>query len=196
MNVAPGPQTDAPPSVETLRPGATPNQVPGRQRPQEPVPPMVGGQHGGPPAKAAHDPSLSGEADLRPGTIPTGLEPCNGPTCTALIRWVITLANARMPLEPDPHPDGNVIRVRLEDGSIRARVLTGNELPAQQTAWMPHWRNCPDSPEFRKRKARTGPRCKACEQPMDPDLARLERWTTHPACDPAGVVPTRERRSA
>lgn len=124
---------------------------------------------------------------------PPGTSPCNGPTCTAHVRWVYTLAGARMPLEPDPHPDGNVIRVRLEDGSIRAKVLTGVELPAQQTAWMPHWRNCPDSPLYRERKTRIGPKCKACEAPMDPDLARRERWTTHPSCDPAGVVPKRER---
>lgn len=173
------------------------DQVPGRQRPNRTAATTHAQAHGGDlQAKAAHDPADTGETDLRPGTTPTGLEPCNGPTCTARIRWVITLAGARMPLEPQPDPDGNVIAVRLEDGSIRARVLTGAELPAQQTAWMPHWRNCPDSPEYRRRKTRTGPKCKACGGPMDPDLARTERWTTHPSCDPAGVVPTRERRSA
>ena len=52
-----------------------------------------------------------------------------------------------MPLDPDPHPDGNVVLVTLDDGAIRGRVLTGDELPAQQTAYVRHDRTCARSPQ-------------------------------------------------
>jgi len=32
-----------------------------------------------------------------------------------------------------------------------------------------------------------GPRCAVCTDPMPPDLAELERWRTHPCCDPDGA---------
>jgi hypothetical protein len=90
-----------------------------------------------------------------------------------------------MPLNPDPHPAGTVILTTV-DGHTRARVLTGNELPAQETAWRPHWATCPKAPEYkaaRQRRHSQGPLCAVCRQPMDPALARLEHWATHPSCD-------------
>lgn len=115
---------------------------------------------------------------------------CHGDGCGRLIRWVLTEGQKRIPLDPDPTSDGNVVLVHLPDGRIRARVLAGHQLPAQQTAYRPHWATCPASTHFKARKARTTPLCVACRGPMDPELARLERWTTHPCCDP------REARAA
>lgn len=110
---------------------------------------------------------------------------CTG--CSAPIRWVLTVGGKRMPLDPDPHPDGNVIRVE-HDGLIRARVLTGDELPAQEPAWRAHWVTCPASADFKRRKGATTPRCVECRQPLDPVLARLgDRW--HPCCAPVAPPP-------
>lgn len=106
---------------------------------------------------------------------------CTG--CGKPVRWVITEGGRRMPLDPDPVPEGNVVPVMV-DGHRRARVLTGDELPYEGEAWQTHFRSCRAAPEFRKRQARLAPRCRVCSGVMDADLARLEQWTTHPACDP------------
>lgn len=118
-----------------------------------------------------------------------GIVRCTGDGCGAPIRFVQTELGRRLPIDPQPHPDGTVIAIKQPDGTTVARVLSGDQLPAQQTAWRPHWATCPASPQFRKRKARIARRCRVCGKPMDPDLALRERWTTHPACDPAGHRP-------
>lgn len=110
---------------------------------------------------------------------------CTG--CGAAIRWVITDGGRRMPLDPDPVPDGNVVPAVI-DGQRRARVLTGEQMPADGPAWQAHFRTCPAAPQFRRRPA--GPRCAVCHNPMNPDLADLEQWTTHPCCDPAAGAST------
>ena len=103
--------------------------------------------------------------------------------CLAPIRWVLTLGDKRMPLNLDPSPDGNVVPVETEDGQIRARVLTGVELPAQRQAWVPHHRTCPHADDFRRRKRAAAVRCGVCREPMDPVLA-AHGHTTHPGCAP------------
>jgi hypothetical protein len=96
------------------------------------------------------------------------------------VRWVITLGSRRWPLDPEPVEAGTVILVERPDGSIRARVLTGAELPAPAgvPTYQMHacWRGRTGHP--------TGPRCRRCKGPMDPHLAHLERWTEHPCCEP------------
>jgi hypothetical protein len=96
----------------------------------------------------------------------------------------MTVGGKRMPLDPDPSPEGTVVPVTDPTLGDRARVLTGTELPAQEPAWVAHWATCPDSAQYRRRQTALAPRCKVCEGPMDAQLARLERWTTHPSCDP------------
>lgn len=110
-------------------------------------------------------------------------------TCTACgapIRWVITIGDRRMPLDPEPHEDGNVVPVVVDGGLVRARVLTGAELPAQEPAFRAHFVTCPQAAEFRRRRIATTPRCHGCGQPLDPVLGRrldwLGRW--HPCCAP------------
>lgn len=107
--------------------------------------------------------------------------------CGAVIRWVITIGDRRMPLDVDAHEDGNVVPVVVDGGLIRARVLTGAELPAQQTAYRAHFVTCPQASEFRRRKTATTPRCHGCGQPLDPILSRRgNAWTArwHPCCAP------------
>ena len=108
---------------------------------------------------------------------------CSGAGCGAEIEWTVTELGKRMPLDPGVHTDGNVVLRRTKDGSIRAHVLTGDELPALAPVRRAHWQTCPASPQYRKRVAATTPKCRACGHPMDPTLARRERWTTHPGCD-------------
>jgi hypothetical protein len=110
--------------------------------------------------------------------------------CRQPVRWVITEEGRRIEIDPDPvDDDGNVVPV-VVDGHTRARILTGAELPADGPAYRRHVSTCPESPEARKRRARLAPRCRVCLFPMDPTLARLEQWTTHPACDTTAAAAT------
>jgi hypothetical protein len=72
--------------------------------------------------------------------------------CGGTVRWAPTIGGRRLPLDIEPDPAGTVILDGHEEGKVR--VLTGDELPAQQTAWRLHL--CP---------ARA--RCMACKGPMD-----------------------------
>lgn len=107
-----------------------------------------------------------------------GLMRC--PRCGRPIRWVLTGTGRRIAIDPEPDPAGTVIRVEdPSDGTVRARILTGVEMPAQETAWIRHEAIC---------RVRPGPLCRTCRGPMDAGLARSEGWTTHPSCDPEHLV--------
>ena len=79
---------------------------------------------------------------------------CPGPGCEARVRHVLTEGGLRIALDPTPDPHGTVVRV-VTDGKVRARILTGTELPAQTTAWRQH--------SHRRRVHR----CDACGFPLD-----------------------------
>lgn len=103
---------------------------------------------------------------------------CGGP-----VLRVITEGGRILELDADPHPDGNVVPVTA-DGRPVARVLTGDQLPAQEPAWQRHTTTCPESPDARRRRARQAPRCRVCTGPLDQALAAAEpHHDTHPACD-------------
>jgi hypothetical protein len=106
---------------------------------------------------------------------------CRG--CTARIAWCLTIGGRRLPLDPAPSPHGTVVVQRQPDGTIRGRVLTGPELPAQGTAYRPHWQTCPSSEAFRRRQQDTGPRCGACRLPLDEEWSRAGH-TRHVGCLP------------
>ena len=89
----------------------------------------------------------------------------------------MTIGNRRFPLDPEPSEDGNVVLVEV-DGRTRARVLTGTELPAQQTAYRPHFVTCANGADFRRRHVA---RCRACHNVMDPWLPE-HGYTTHVGC--------------
>jgi hypothetical protein len=66
-------------------------------------------------------------------------EPCR--RCGRPIGWVLTDKNRRMPIDPEPDDDGNVI-CHYEAGVLRATVLSkGNPRPAG-VAFMPHFATC------------------------------------------------------
>lgn len=111
------------------------------------------------------------------------------PTCSACgapVRWVLTLGDRRMPLDPEPHEDGNVVRRTTKEGAVRAKVLTGEELPAQETAWRSHFVTCPQADTFRRRKALSRKKCRGCTYPLDKALADAGE-VYHPTCAPTDV---------
>lgn len=128
---------------------------------------------------------------------------CTGPHCGRVVRWVVTEADRRLPIDPEPHPAGNIVPVVTEAG-VRARVLGGGQLPVEPPAkaYRSHYVTCPDAELFRrKRGASRTPRrlCAdpACGLPMDADLAVIERWRVHPSCtDPAVARPAPEPPSS
>jgi hypothetical protein len=95
--------------------------------------------------------------------------------CGAEVTRVITLGAKIRDLEPKPRPTGNHILVTNSQGEVRAKVLTGPEMPAQQDAYVIH--TCPPKPVVA-----TGPKCVACGLPMHAELAASQGWRTHPSC--------------
>lgn len=109
---------------------------------------------------------------------------CQGVACRGLILWVLTEGGKRMPVDPEPAPDGNVLLTRQPDGTVRARVLTGSDpIVEGRITYRPHHRTCPDSAEFRRKKAATALRCLTCDEPMSDWL--IDRgWKYHVGCKP------------
>lgn len=73
-------------------------------------------------------------------------------SCSTPVRWVETTAGKRMPLDPDPCPDGNFefTEADREDGPVRA--LTAEQLagPAERYRYKSHFATCPQSRTWRK----------------------------------------------
>lgn len=121
---------------------------------------------------------------------------CTGDGCGADIWHAISVEGRRVALELRPSPRGTVVLVDI-DGRIRAKLLTGAELPAQQEAWVRHVLTCPTSPERQRRTQAAAPKCgHRCGVRMDPWLIE-HGYTSHPNCsDPPtlsrGAVIVRE----
>jgi hypothetical protein len=99
------------------------------------------------------------------------------PKCEAATYFRLSVEGTRLRLDAQPSPAGTVIILDL-DGKVRAKCLTGPELPAQQEAWRMH--------ECVRRSGLPDPKCAVCSWAMRPgDFFRAMRWTTHPGtgCD-------------
>lgn len=77
---------------------------------------------------------------------------CGG--CTKPIRWAVTEAGRRMPLDPDLVPAGNVEdtgKVDVSTGEIIVKVLKKNE-PGRPGAdrYRSHFASCPKARDFRR----------------------------------------------
>lgn len=96
------------------------------------------------------------------------------PVCHDPVQRYITHGGRIRDLEPTAHADGDHV-IEWQNGHIRARVLTGLELPSQgPPAFRRH--QCPPTPP-------PGPNCQGCGLPMPRQIAELLDWVTHPACD-------------
>jgi len=170
------------------------SQVPGRQRQEDTRGACALEAKAASPEHAATR-ALPAADDLRPGTTAT----CNAPRCTAQVLLAITLGGKRIQLDPHPHPDGIVAIEITPDGSHRARILTGHDLPAQGQAWMPHERTCTDSATTKRRAYATAPKCRTCGSVMDVWLP-ANGYRNHVNCEPPAdlrdrVKAMREKRT-
>lgn len=86
--------------------------------------------------------------------------------CRTPVRYRLTIGGKRIAVDPAPHPDGTVV---LEP-DLRARILTGDQLPAQTVAYREHRCGQVARPRL----------CRACHKPIDPAAGAL-----HPGCEPA-----------
>lgn len=69
------------------------------------------------------------------------------PRCGAPVVWAVTLSGHRQPLNPAPHPAGNVAAYRDHLGTWRARTLHDQEFPAaHEHVYMPHHATCTAQP--------------------------------------------------
>ena len=73
-------------------------------------------------------------------------------SCARPMRWVTNrLSGRKMPVDFDPHEDGNVV----VDANDRADVYraTPTEIPAGSTLHFSHFATCPNADEHRRRRA-------------------------------------------
>lgn len=76
---------------------------------------------------------------------------CDG--CGAPILWALSSNGKRMPIDPDPHPDGNVeVEFLGAEGPV-ARVLKRGQLPwpGDKPLYRTHFASCPDAMSFRRK---------------------------------------------
>lgn len=62
-------------------------------------------------------------------------------SCGAQIVWARTTTGQRMPLDPTPVPDGNVVYC----GEKSVRVLAAGETAGGWERYHSHWSNCDDA---------------------------------------------------
>lgn len=78
---------------------------------------------------------------------------CRDAECRAPIVWAITGSGKRMPVDADPHPDGNVMLTGHGD-SVVATVVNPNHPPLG--GWGPlhhsHFTTCPAADRWRTKK--------------------------------------------
>jgi hypothetical protein len=72
-------------------------------------------------------------------------------SCGAPIRWVVTTSGKRMPLDPAPHVNGNVVplRDRLEKGRDPIAMVLPHP-PTDQPAWLSHFATCANATQHRR----------------------------------------------
>ncbi|WP_425244825.1 hypothetical protein [Streptomyces sp. NEAU-NA10] len=66
------------------------------------------------------------------------------PSCNEPIRWAITEAGRRQPVNPEPDDRGNVAVYTDATGTLRARALTKDRPTPEHLEWraMPHVATC------------------------------------------------------
>lgn len=94
-------------------------------------------------------------AGRTPGTAPGGkLKPtANCRSCAAPIRWGQTEGGNRIPLDPEPAEDGNVVVLRMVGGTPQIKVYGyRGDIPASVPfRYRSHFVTCPQGKEWRKK---------------------------------------------
>lgn len=67
-------------------------------------------------------------------------------SCGAPVRWVVTVNGRRMPIDPHPSDDGNMV---LRSGV--AYVVKPDEAP-DEARWISHFATCPNAKRHRRRQ--------------------------------------------
>jgi hypothetical protein len=70
-------------------------------------------------------------------------------SCQAHIIWAVTDTGRRMPVDPDPDPQGNLTVWATGEG-WRVSVIT-EDWPESRPRFRPHFATCPDSESWRHR---------------------------------------------
>jgi hypothetical protein len=73
---------------------------------------------------------------------PQGVTTC--PSCNESIRWAITAAGRRQPVNAEPDEKGNLAVYTDGTGTLRSRVLTADRPTLEHLEWraMPHVATC------------------------------------------------------
>lgn len=77
---------------------------------------------------------------------------CSSEACGAAITWAVTDAGKRIPIDPEPVPNGNLILTELAPGQdLRVRYLRkGEDIPALAPRYQAHFVTCPEANRFRR----------------------------------------------
>lgn len=78
---------------------------------------------------------------------------CRG--CGAPIIWAVTPNGKRIPINPEPHPTGN-IELDTTHRPTRATVHSQGPLGVD-TLYLAHFATCPNADRFRKRQTNRNP---------------------------------------
>ena len=73
-------------------------------------------------------------------------------SCSASIRWALTTKGRRIPLDPDPVPDGNLVLVDGVAYSLPALATLRPELEVPAERFVSHFATCPQAGDHRGRK--------------------------------------------
>jgi hypothetical protein len=68
-------------------------------------------------------------------------------SCKAPLKWAVTRKGHRMPLDPEPVPDGNLVLTYEGDTVIAEGAPTGTTRARYQS----HFASCPDREQHRRR---------------------------------------------
>jgi hypothetical protein len=87
------------------------------------------------------------------------------PSCYAPIRWTVTAAARRLPVDAEPSTDGNLAVYTDGTGRVRSRALTKERPTLEHNEWqaMPHFATCKAPPA--RRSTRPGARTRTGVRP-------------------------------
>lgn len=80
----------------------------------------------------------------------TGLRLCG--SCKAEVVWIRTTFGNRMPIDPKPDVNGNMVKVARGKYRILSNAAAEKERELGTTLWMSHFHSCPNAEHHRQRR--------------------------------------------